>query len=235
MTETGAGPQVATPVGDAPVIPLFLLGTGMYLAWFGVHYWRGDVKWPTDPVKAALGGRPLPAAARSGISPHAQLTADVAALQPDAGTSGTGTGGSGSSSGSSGQNLGSVGAGAATNQQLARMLATAMGHADWTTGQQWADWVWLWNQESGWSAIAYNAGASCDGVHHAYGIAQACGHAGPQDASAHDAYGGYGLSHAQARAANNGEARWQIVWGIGYIHAEYGSPSAVRARYHSGY
>jgi len=235
VTETaGAGPQVSTPAGDAPVIPLVLLGMGMYLAWFGVHYWRSDVRWPTDPVKAALTGRPLPAAARSEVSPHAQLTADVQALQPDTGTSGSSSPASGSGS-SSGQNLGSVGAGAATNQQLAKMLATAMGHGNWTTGQQWADWVWLWNQESGWSENAYNAGASCDGVHHAYGIAQACGHAGAQDAGKHDAYGGYGLSHTQARAANNGEARWQIVWGINYIAAEYGSPSAVRARYHSGY
>lgn len=30
---------------------------------------------------------------------------------------------------------------AAQNQALAKQLATQMGHSDWTTGQQWADWV----------------------------------------------------------------------------------------------
>ena len=32
----------------------------MYLTWFGVHYWRSDMKYPTDPVKAVLQGKPLP-------------------------------------------------------------------------------------------------------------------------------------------------------------------------------
>jgi hypothetical protein len=30
----GGGPKI----GGAPVIPVVLIGTGMYLAWFGVHY-----------------------------------------------------------------------------------------------------------------------------------------------------------------------------------------------------
>ena len=47
-------------VGDSPVIPLAIIGTGMYLAWFGVHYWRSDVKYPTDPLKAVLQGKGLP-------------------------------------------------------------------------------------------------------------------------------------------------------------------------------
>lgn len=47
--------------GGAPVIPLVIMGTGAYLAWFGIHYWRSSVKWPTDPVKAILQGKPLPA------------------------------------------------------------------------------------------------------------------------------------------------------------------------------
>ena len=54
--------DVSTPVGDAPVLPLVLLMTGGYLAWFGVHYWR-DAKtvWPTDVVKAVLTGKGVPA------------------------------------------------------------------------------------------------------------------------------------------------------------------------------
>ena len=52
-------------VGDSPVIPVVIIGIGAYLAWFGVHYWRSDVKYPTDPVKALLQGKGLPAATHS--------------------------------------------------------------------------------------------------------------------------------------------------------------------------
>lgn len=48
--------KVHTPVGDAPVIPLVLLGLGVWLAWFGVHYFKSDAKWPTDPIKSVLAG-----------------------------------------------------------------------------------------------------------------------------------------------------------------------------------
>lgn len=41
---------------SAPIIPLTLTGIGLYLAWFGVHYWRSDTKWPTDPIKEVLTG-----------------------------------------------------------------------------------------------------------------------------------------------------------------------------------
>lgn len=54
-----AGHQAATA---SPLIPTALLVAGAYLAWFGVHYWRTDVKWPTDPIKAVLTGKPIPAA-----------------------------------------------------------------------------------------------------------------------------------------------------------------------------
>lgn len=48
-----------TTVGVAAII------AGGYLAWFGVTYWRSDVKWPSDPVKAVLTGKPLPDQSRS--------------------------------------------------------------------------------------------------------------------------------------------------------------------------
>lgn len=73
----GAGPGVRTPVGDAPVIPVVVLGTGMYLAWFGVHYWRSDVRWPTDPVKAVLQGKGLPSPAGTPTDAEAALTAQL--------------------------------------------------------------------------------------------------------------------------------------------------------------
>lgn len=49
-------------------IPLGILVTGAYLAWFGVHYWRSDVTWPSDPVKAVLTGRSLPDNSRNDTS-----------------------------------------------------------------------------------------------------------------------------------------------------------------------
>lgn len=77
-------PAIRTPAGSAPVIPLVILGTGLYLTWFGVHYWRSDQKYPTSPLKDVLQGRPLPAASPP-VPYAAQLTADVTALTPDAG------------------------------------------------------------------------------------------------------------------------------------------------------
>jgi len=57
-------PDIKTPVGDAPVVPVILLITGGYLAWFGIHYFK-DIKtiWPSTPVKDVLQGKGIPAAA----------------------------------------------------------------------------------------------------------------------------------------------------------------------------
>lgn len=52
--------QVHTPVGDTPIVPVLIMVAGAYLCWFGVHYWRTDTAWPTDPIKAVLQGKPLP-------------------------------------------------------------------------------------------------------------------------------------------------------------------------------
>jgi hypothetical protein len=69
------------------VIPVVLIGAGMYLAWFGVHYWGSDTKWPSDPVKAVLQGKPVPAAA------GAQSAADIAAaVNSSTAPAGTGPG-----------------------------------------------------------------------------------------------------------------------------------------------
>lgn len=56
-------PEPTVQVGDlgnAPVIPILLILAGGYLAWFGVHYWRRDIKWPSDPVKSVLRGKGVP-------------------------------------------------------------------------------------------------------------------------------------------------------------------------------
>ena len=52
-------------MASANTIAAGIAVTGAYLAWFGVHYWRTDVTWPSDPVKAVLTGKPLPDAVKA--------------------------------------------------------------------------------------------------------------------------------------------------------------------------
>jgi hypothetical protein len=95
-------------------------------------------------------------------------------------------------------------ASAAANQALARSLAVATGHPTWATGQQWADWVDLWNQESGWRTNALNPSSGATGI--------------PQlNPGSH------------AIPAGWTSATVQILWGINYIAQTYGSPSAAWA------
>ena len=81
---------IHTPIGTAPVLPVMIMGFGAYLAWFGVHYWRSDTAWPTDPVKAVLTGKPVPVPDRR---------ADAAAVQSIVSSAGTAAAGGGGASG----------------------------------------------------------------------------------------------------------------------------------------
>lgn len=56
---------ISTPIGTAPVVPVMIMAFGGYVAWFGVHYWRSDTAWPSDPLKAVLTGKPIPVPDRS--------------------------------------------------------------------------------------------------------------------------------------------------------------------------
>jgi cell wall-associated NlpC family hydrolase len=91
--------EVKTPVGDAPVVPLVILGVGLYLAWFSIHYWRRDVKWPTDPVKNVLTGKPIPDAGATPATHQTILTAEVQAAS-EGSTPPTSSGGSAGATGS---------------------------------------------------------------------------------------------------------------------------------------
>jgi cell wall-associated NlpC family hydrolase len=92
--------QIHTPVGTAPVLPVMVIAMGAYLTWFGVHYWRSDTAWPSDPVKAVLTGKSLPVkdtsaqeAALSGIvqdAQQAQAAKEAAAAAGLAGLAGLG-------------------------------------------------------------------------------------------------------------------------------------------------
>jgi hypothetical protein len=82
-----------------PLIPVVLLGTGAYLAWFGTHYFGSDTKWPTDPVKAVLTGKPLPVPSGQHTAPAVaasiEATAATADTQTGVGATSTATGNSG--------------------------------------------------------------------------------------------------------------------------------------------
>jgi resuscitation-promoting factor RpfB len=93
------------------------------------------------------------------------------------------------------------------NQTLAKMLASAMGHSDWTVGQEWSDWVALWTKESGWNQTAQNPGSG------AYGIPQSLP----------------GSKMASVGSDWKTNPVTQIRWGITYIEQTYGSPSAAWA------
>lgn len=96
MSEVGVERgRVSTQVGEAPVLPLMLVSAGIYLAWFAVHYWRrrnanGYLLWPSDPIKAVLQGKPIPAqGTASQAAATASFTSALSQLQPDQ-TSGSG-------------------------------------------------------------------------------------------------------------------------------------------------
>ncbi len=132
------------------------------------------------------------------------LTGDLASIkntepiQVNNGSSGSGA--SGGTSGGSGGPLPTGGGTPSKNQALAKQIATQMGHADWTTGATWDDWVKLWNKESNWDTNAKNPTST------AYGIAQFLD----------GTWGAYG--------PKTSDPSLQIKYGIEYIHDRYGSP-----------
>jgi hypothetical protein len=100
---------------------------------------------------------------------------------------------------------------AAANQALAKsIIAANPAYSGWGSGQEWADLVSLWNQESGWSAVADNKQSG------AYGIPQALPATKMPQA-------------AQPPPAGNSDPTAQINWGLSYIKGRYGSPSMAWA------
>lgn len=106
-------------------------------------------------------------------------------------------------------------------QQIARQMLPKYG---WGPGQ-WSPLVKLWTRESNWRTTATNPQSG------AFGIAQALGHGtvGTAAPDGENMYGGYGLTDAQNRQANAGNATQQIHWGLNYIKATYGTPQAAWA------
>lgn len=178
-----------------PAKPSYLLlaGGGAILLWSGL---KG--KSVTSVAHALIGGQdPASASQANAISGLAAPPGTAGATASTPGVTGPV-----SSSNSARQ-----------NQAIAKMLAISMGHADWTTGQQWADWLALWTRESGWDATAYYPSTHTTNPDdsHAFGIPQAL------PAS----------KMASAGADWRTNPATQIKWGIGYISQTYGSPSSA--------
>lgn len=100
---------------------------------------------------------------------------------------------------------GAPGSKAAHNQAIARPLARALGWND--NNGEWAALVQLWNNESGWSNTAYNSASGATGI--------------PQAVP--------GSKMGPYANAPYFDPHTQIVWGLGYIKARYGSPSRALA------
>lgn len=96
----------------------------------------------------------------------------------------------------------------------------------WDTGSEWQALNNIELHEAGYSSTVANKSSG------ALGIAQALGHGtGSTAGTLGNEYGGYGLTDAQARAANSGDAGAQSLWMVNYIKSRYGDPSAAWAQY----
>lgn len=115
-----------------------------------------------------------------------------------------------------------TGAGSAYGVGALKSAAKPYG---WDKGQQWASLNYVEMREAGYNSHAKNPASG------ALGLAQALGH-GQGAATAGtlgNEYGGYGLTDAQAKQANSGNAYWQAVWMVNYIKDVYGTPAAAAA------
>ena len=112
---------------------------------------------------------------------------------------------------------GSSSAGMSALQQAAKPYG-------WNTGAQWSKLVYVEMREAGFNPRAKNPSSG------ALGMAQALGHGNAATAGTlGNEYGGFGLTDAQAKLANSGNAYWQSVWMVNYISATYGTPAAAAA------
>ena len=111
-------------------------------------------------------------------------------------------------------------AGGIANTATIKQAASQYG---WQSGGNWNALTHVIAAESGGSPTAQNPTSG------ALGIAQALGHGGPNTGgSLGNEYGAeYGLSVADARAANSGNALQQLRWMMGYIQSTYGTPAAA--------
>ena len=110
-------------------------------------------------------------------------------------------------------------AGGVANTATIKQAASAYG---WQSGGQYNALTHVIAAESGGNPTARNPSSG------ALGIAQALGHGNANTGgSLGNEYGGFGLTDAQARQANSGNALQQLRWMLNYIKATYGTPAAA--------
>jgi hypothetical protein len=106
-------------------------------------------------------------------------------------------------------------------------LQAAAAKYGWNTGAEWQALNNIEMNEAGYSSTVANSSSG------ALGMAQALGHGtSATQGSLGNEYGGYGLTTAQAIAANSGDAGAQALWMVNYIKSRYGDPVAAWAQYH---
>jgi hypothetical protein len=114
-----------------------------------------------------------------------------------------------------------TGTGPAASRAAGQRLAASM--YGWTAGQ-FSCLDWLWTRESGWRRTATNPQSG------AFGIPQSLhgdiGGFGGNEFSAADPQG---LTPAQLRSADDGNAADQEIWGLRYIASVYGTPCGAWA------
>jgi hypothetical protein len=198
-----------------------MLVIGFSLSWIGytLGFWGHSLikgynlsfKQIASPSSYYKGSWPPPLAGNSVIIPDGTATAELDAARAPAVSASTT---SKTSTGST--NLPPAGSSPAgiSNAAAIQKAAALFG---WGKGAQWTCLTNVINAESGGNPNALNASG-------AYGIAQALGHGSATSDCGHAAYGGYGLTAAQARDANCGNAYYQAYWMMGYIKAVYGNP-----------
>lgn len=139
----------------------------------------------------------------------------------------TGSGGGGNSGGTVTTGIPNTPGSGTAYKTFAMSLMLAHG---WGLGQQWTDFQWVVDHESGWNNMATNSSSG------AFGIAQALGHGTANTrGSVTNEYGNFGTSDATCRAANSGNGFAQLIWMCNYIASRYGNPSNTRAQYNQGY
>jgi len=108
-----------------------------------------------------------------------------------------------------------------TNKATLQKTASQFG---WGSGAQWSALDKVEIEEAGYSATVKNSSSG------ALGMAQALGHGNANTAgSLGNEYGGYGLTDAQAKQANSGNASMQSLWMCNYIKQTYGNPVNAQA------
>ena len=192
--------------GKISGVALAAAGTGVVFAYAAI---RG--KSVTASLQALVQGKSV--ASLPQANPVTDTTAQLAG-SPGPGTPGSSPGSSSSSSSST-----PVASGG-SNQAILQATAAKRG---WT-GAQWTALYNVEMAEAGFSTTARNPASG------ALGMAQALGHGTSGTAgSLGNEYGGFGLTNAQAQAANSGDAAAQALWMCNYIAATYGTPEAAWA------